>query len=78
VIDEDDLPQLLLTLFLILVLTFWHTGCTHPAKPLNIQIPVNCIKQVELLNCDATVNPPKCKGSKIRYAPADCAVIEAK
>jgi hypothetical protein len=33
----------------------------------NLEIPVSCASEITLVECDARVNPPKCKSVRVKY-----------
>jgi hypothetical protein len=45
-------------------------GCARRAAQVSlpdVAIPVACASEIMLLQCDARVNPPKCKGARVKY-----------
>jgi hypothetical protein len=52
-------------------------GCAHKVqtKLPDLEIPPACIKQAVMTQCDTSVNPPKCKSSRITYLPSSCAIV---
>jgi hypothetical protein len=55
---------------LILLSAIGLTGCMRRSGgvPLpSLLIPVNCASEIMLVQCDARVNPPRCKSARVTY-----------
>ena len=43
-------------------------GCVRRRVELpSLTIPVSCASEITLIECDARVNPPKCKNARVTY-----------
>jgi hypothetical protein len=59
-----------LTFVVAAVLLLTSAGCwRRPVRAAfpDLVIPVSCASQITLLQCDARVNPPKCKTARVKY-----------
>jgi len=56
---------------LVLLLScFVLTGCARRGRRAwlpNMRIPVRCASEITLVECDARVNPPKCRSARVTY-----------
>lgn len=55
-------------------------GCVRRAVRVSLPdmaIPVSCASEIVLLECDARVEPPKCKSARVKYRRG-CEEIVAK
>ena len=45
-------------------------GCARRAAPVSLPdmaIPLSCASEIVLLECDARVEPPKCRSARVKY-----------
>jgi hypothetical protein len=43
-------------------------GCARRRMELpSLAIPVSCASEIMLIECDARVNPPRCKNARVTY-----------
>jgi len=57
-------------LFVVLVTVLMGARCGRRSTRVelpSLEIPVSCASEIRLLECDARVNPPKCKKARVKY-----------
>lgn len=73
---QSERLDIAIALTLVLILALACLPAHSRTKTVNIEIPPQCVKKVLLVDCDAGVNPPKCKSANVTYSPASCAVVQ--
>ena len=56
--------------FFTLLAALAGTGCARRAVRVSLpstRIPVKCASEITLVQCDARVQPPKCKSARVTY-----------
>ena len=46
------------------------TGCVRKGARVSLPslaIPLSCASEITLVECDARVNPPRCKSARVKY-----------
>ena len=75
---QSERLDIAIALCLALILALACLPAHGKSQRIDIEIPTPCIKKVLLVDCDASVNPPKCKVADVSYSPASCAVIHIR